>query len=297
MKNFEKIWNNCNPNIKGFIFILLASATFPIMGTIVKYLTLELHPFQLAFFRCFFGLIILIPIILKNEPSKILNTNRLKLHIIRGLFGVGAIMAGFTALSMLPLATAVTLGYTRILFLVPLAILFVGEKPAFLRVILIIIGFLGVILIINPNNDSGITYYAAIIALIGAFFVSCVKLTVKSLTSSESTLTIQLYYGIISSISLLIPCIIFWGSISISNLLLIFLAAICGTIAQMLTIWGLRNSTTTVVMPADYSRLIFAGIYGFFIFNEIPYLNEIIGSIVIIVATMIILLLDQIKKK
>jgi len=274
-----------------------ASATFPIMGTIVKYLTLELHPFQLAFFRCFFGLIIIIPIILKNEPSKILNTNRLKLHIIRGLFGVGAIMAGFTALSMLPLATAVTLGYTRILFLVPLAILFIGEKPTFLRVILIIIGFLGVILIINPNNNSGITYYAAIIALIGAFFVSCVKLTVKSLTASESTLTIQLYYGIISSISLLIPCIIFWGSISLSNLLLIFLAAICGTIAQMLTIWGLRNSTTTVVMPADYSRLIFAGIYGFFIFNEIPYLNEIIGSIVIIVATMIILLLDQIKKK
>ena len=86
------------------------------MGTIVKYLTLELHPFQLAFFRCFFGLIILIPIILKNKPNKILNTNRLKLHIIRGLFGIGAIMAGFTALSMMPLATAVTLGYTRILF-------------------------------------------------------------------------------------------------------------------------------------------------------------------------------------
>ena len=75
------------------------------------------------------------------------------------------------------------------------------------------------------------------------------------------------------------------------------MAAICGTIAQMLTIWGLRNSTTTVVMPADYSRLIFAGIYGFLIFNEIPYLNEIIGSIVIIIATMVILLLDQIKKK
>ena len=79
--------------------------------------------------------------------------------------------------------------------------------------------------------------------------------------------------------------------------MLIFLAAICGTIAQMLTIWGLKNSATTVVMPADYSRLIFAGIYGFIIFNELPYLNEIIGSIVIIIATMIILLLDHIKKK
>ena len=277
MNEFEKIWNKLSPNVKGFIFILMASATFPIMGTIVKYLTLELHPFQLAFFRCFFGLIILIPIILKNKPNKILNTNRLKLHIIRGLFGIGAIMAGFTALSMMPLATAVTLGYTRILFLVPLAIIFVGDKPGFLRILLIICGFLGVILIINPNNDAGITYYSAVIALIGAFFVSCVKLTVKSLTSSEATLTIQLYYGIISSIGLLIPCIIFWNSVTLLNLFLIFLAAICGTIAQMLTIWGLRNSTTTVVMPADYSRLIFAGIYGFLIFNEIPYLNEIIG--------------------
>ena len=131
----------------------------------------------------------------------------------------------------------------------------------------------------------------------GAFFVSCVKLTVKSLTSSESTLTIQLYYGIISSTGLIIPCIIFWNSISLFSLLLILLAAVCGTIGQMLTIWGLKNSTTTVVMPADYSRLIFAGIYGFIIFNELPFLNEIIGSIVIIIATMIILLLDQIKKK
>ena len=53
MNEFEKIWNKLSPNVKGFVFILMASATFPIMGTIVKYLTLELHPFQLAFFRCF----------------------------------------------------------------------------------------------------------------------------------------------------------------------------------------------------------------------------------------------------
>lgn len=297
MYKLKNTWSTFSPNTKGFIFILLASATFPIMGTIIKYLTAELHPFQLAFFRCFFGLLILFPIILKDNLSKILNTDRLKLHVIRGLLGVGAIMAGFTALSMMPLATAVTLGYTRILFLVPLAILFIGEKINFIRIALIILGFLGVILIIDPNNEAGITYYSAIIALTGAFFVSCVKLTIKSLTSTESTLTIQLYYGIISSIALLIPCIIFWSSISLFSLLLIFVAAICGTIAQMLTIWGLKNSTTTVVMPADYSRLIFAGIYGFILFNEVPYLNEIIGSIIIIATTMIILLLDQIKKK
>jgi drug/metabolite transporter (DMT)-like permease len=296
-KNLIYFWNDLSPNVKGFIFIFLASATFPVMGTIVKHLTSELHPFQIAFFRCFFGLIIILPIIVKNNPIKILITEKLPIHLLRGLLGIGAMMAGFTALSMLPLATAVTLGYTRILFLVPLAIIFLGEKPGFIRILLISFGFIGVSIIIDPNNTSAISYYASILALVGAFFVSCVKLVVKSLTASESTLTIQFYYGIISSLGLLIPCCIFWDSINLFQLLLILLAAICGTVAQMLTIWGLKIGTTTVVMPADYTRLIFAGIYGFLIFNEIPYLNEIIGSIVIITTTMIILLLDQIKKK
>ena len=113
-------WNNLSNNIKGFIFILMASATFPIMGTIIKYLTSELHPFQIAFFRCFFGFIIILPLILRQNPINIMKTSRFSLHFLRGLLGIGAMMAGFSALAMMPLASAVTLGFTRILFLVPL---------------------------------------------------------------------------------------------------------------------------------------------------------------------------------
>ncbi len=296
LNKFNSFWEKLSPNIKGFIFILIASATFPIMGTTVKYLTSELHPFQIAFFRCFFGFMIIIPLIIKKNPSKILNTKRYPMHILRGLLGVGAMMAGFTALSMLPLATAVTLGFTRILFLVPLAMLLLGEKPGFLRIFLILLGFLGVIIMIDPSNDNNITYFSASLALLGAFLVSCVKLSVKSLSSSESTLTIQFYYGIISTTALIIPCYLFWTPLNSFQILLMLFAAIVGTIAQMLTIWGLKLGATTVVMPADYTRLIFAGIYGFILFNEIPYLNEIIGSFVIIITTMIILYLDNIKK-
>ena len=142
IKKFNSFWERLSPNVKGFIFILLASATFPIMGTTVKYLTSELHPFQIAFFRCIFGFMIIIPLIIRNNPSKIFNTKRYPMHLLRGLLGVGAMMAGFTALSMLPLATAVTLGFTRILFLVPLAILLLGEKPGYVRILLILVGFL-----------------------------------------------------------------------------------------------------------------------------------------------------------
>jgi len=74
-------------------------------------------------------------------------------------------------------------------------------------------------------------------------------------------------------------------------------SSICGTIAQMLTIWGLRLGAATVVMPADYSRLIFAIIYGYIIFCEIPLINEIVGAIVIIISTLIIILLPKISNK
>ena len=296
-KLFYNYWNNLNNNIRGFIFILLASATFPIMGTIIKYLTIELHPFQIAFFRCFFGFLIILPLILKNKPHRIIKTNRFSLHLLRGLLGIGAMMAGFSALAMMPLASAVTLGFTRILFLVPLAIIFLGEKPGFYRIVLTFIGFIGVFIIIDPENAENVTIFAGSIALLGAFFVSCVKLTVKSLSSNQSTLTIQFYYGVIASIGLLIPSLIFWSDINIIQMFLILIAAICGTIAQMLTIWGLRLGAATVVMPADYSRLIFAIIYGYIIFFEIPLINEMIGAIIIVISTLILILLPKISKK
>ena len=289
IKKIFTIWAKSPNNVKGFIFILAASASFPLMGTIVKHLTEDLHPLQIAFFRCFFGLLIIMPLFINKKPKELIFTKRLPMHLIRGVLGIGAISAGFYALSMMPLASAVTLGFTRILFLVPLAIIALGEKPGYVRIILTLIGFIGVAIMIDPSNDKGVTIIAAIIALIGAFFVSAVKLSVKSLSSTEATLTIQFYYGVISSLGLVIPAYLFWYPIELKHIFLILVGALFGTLGQMLTIWGLRLGTTTVVMPADYSRLIFAGIYGYFLFFEIPRFNEILGALIIIFSTIIIL--------
>ena len=122
------------------------------MGTIIKYLTIELHPFQIAFFRCFFGFLIILPLILKNKPHRIIKTNRFSLHLLRGLLGYRCHDGHFSALAMMPLASAC---YVRIYKnIISCAIsnnIFRRKNSGFYRIVLTFIGFIGVFIIIDPE--------------------------------------------------------------------------------------------------------------------------------------------------
>ncbi len=273
-------------NIKGSLYILLAAATFPAMGALVKLISYELHPFVIAFFRSFFGLVLILPLILK-ENTNILKTNKLYIHLIRGILGVGAMLTGFYALSILPLASAISIGYTRVLFLIPLAVIILGEKVTILRVAATFIGFLGVLIIVGFEKIE-LPIFAVFLALISAFLIAAIKLTIKYLSSTESTLTIQIWFGIISTIGTVLPAILVWETPSNKNFLLLFCIGALGLIAQILTIKGLRIGQATVVMPVDYSRLIFASTYGLILFGEIPTWNTLIGAFFIIITCIYI---------
>ena len=273
-------------NIKGSLFILLAAATFPAMGALIKLISYELHPFVIAFFRSFFGFIIILPLIL-TQNSNILKTKKLFVHLLRGALGVGAMLAGFYALSILPLASAISIGYTRVLFLIPLAVIFLSEKVTLPRVGATLIGFLGVIIIVGLDEIE-LPIFAVCLSLFSAFLVAGIKLTVKYLSQTESTLTIQIWFGIVSSLGTFVPAVLVWQTPSTKNMVLLFIIGTLGLIAQMLTIKGLRIGQATVVMPIDYSRLIFASAYGFILFGELPTWNTLIGALFIIVTCIYI---------
>ena len=111
---------------------------------------------------------------------------------------------------------------------------------------------------------------------------------IKYLSSTESTLTIQIWFGIISTIGTVLPAILVWETPSNKNFLLLFCIGALGLIAQILTIKGLRIGQATVVMPVDYSRLIFASTYGLILFGEIPTWNTLIGAFFIIITCIYI---------
>ncbi len=272
-------------NAKGSLFILCAAATFPVMGALVKLLSGNIHPFEIAFFRCLFGAMVLLPFLVRNPRAMI--THRPGMHLLRGAIGIAAMLLGFTALSLLPLAEVTTLGFTRVLFLIPLAVLLLGDEVDAPRWIATAVGFGGIVLMVGPTGSEATTLGVAL-ALASSLLVAGVKLTVKMLTETEGTLAIQAWFGAISTTVALVPAFLVWRTPDVWELLLLLAVGVAGTLGQVFTVLGLRGSQATAVMPVDYTRLIFATIYGFFLFGDLPTVWTIAGAIVIAFATLYI---------
>ncbi len=271
-------------------FILCSAATFPVMGALVKFLSTDFHPLQLAFFRCLFGGVVLVPFFLRRPAAVI--TARPRLHILRSALGVVSMWTGFTALSLLPLAEAVTLGFTRILFLIPLAVLILGDRVDLPRWTATLIGFGGIILMVNPSG-ADLPAAGVALALGSALIIAGVKLTVKALAETEATLTIQLWFAGLSTLATLLPALIVWHWPEPLELLLLLAIGGAGTLGQVFTVIGLRGVQPSAVMPVDYTRLIFATFYGFLLFGQLPGAATIAGAGIIVAATLYIVRRDE----
>ncbi len=272
-------------NTRGSLFILCSAATFPVMGALVKFLSNDFHPLELAFFRCLFGGVVLIPFFVRR-PTAIM-TSRRGIHLFRGILGVISMWTGFTALALLPLAEAVTLGFTRVLFLIPLAVLILGDRVDLPRWIATIVGFGGIVLMVNPSTTD-LPAAGVALSLGSALIIAGVKLTVKALTETEGTLTIQLWFAGFSTLATFVPALYVWRWPEPHEFLLLLAIGAAGTLGQVFTVLGLRGVQASVVMPVDYTRLIFATFYGFLLFGHLPGAATIAGAGVIVVATLYI---------
>ena len=155
----------------------------------------------MAFFRALFGLLAVLPFFLRFGLA-LVRTQRLGMHLVRSLCGACAMLCGFYAITHLPLADAVSISYARALFLIPLAVLFLGEVVRLRRWTATAIGFVGVIVMMRPGGDIELATW---VAVIGAFLVAVVTIMIKNLSTTERPETLLLYFGVIPSLVALGP--------------------------------------------------------------------------------------------
>lgn len=279
-------WRALSPNAQGVLWALLATIFMSNMAVIAKYLGNELNSFEVAFFRAFFGWIAILPFVWRAGAAS-LKTNRKTLHTLRGLFGSVAMMAGFFALTHLPLAMATSLSFARPLFMIVLAILFLGEVVRARRWTATVVGLVGVLVVVRP---TGSIEPAALVSIFSAFMVASVMVITKLMAPTERPATVIFYASIFASVLTLIPALIVWETPSLSQFGLFVVMGAIGTLGSNCMIRAISAGEATVVAPVEYVRIIFAAILGFLVFSEVPDAFVGLGAAIIVGSTLYITL-------
>ena len=274
--------------------MFISVCAFSIMDLIVKWS--ENYPVgEVLFFRGFCGLIPLFFLIPKERYFNFYKTNRPFLHFKRCAAGLFAIVAIFIALRELPLATVVSITFASPIFTTIFSIFLLSEKVGLYRWLAVLVGFIGIIVISEPGFSSmNIYYFYPIIFCLG---LSYVAIAIKQLSVSEPVWLISFYFSISIMILSFFTIPVGWLLPSIKDLFLLCLLGILGGLANLWLTQSYKFSDVSLVTPLKYLALVFAIIFGYLIWDEIPTLRTLIGSLLVIISSVIIFRREIYHKK
>ena len=272
--------------LRGALWMVFSCACFSVMMAMVRAATVEMDPIQVAFFRNLFGLMWMLPWVLRVGFAG-LRTRRLGLHVFRSVAGTGAMFSFFTAISVIPLAEVTALTFTVPLFTTIGAALLLGETVRARRWSATAVGFLGTLIVLRPGVEA--LSPAAMLALLAAALIAVAMLTMKALSRTESPNAIVVYMGLLMTPLSFPPALFVWQTPTDPTTWLLLLAiGLAATGGQIGLTHAFAAADASAVLPVDFIRLVFASVLGFVLFDEVPDGWTWVGAAVIISATVYI---------
>ena len=271
------------PPTRGMLLLLGATIGFASMHAVIRIASSEQHPFEVAFFRNLFGLVFIAPFLLRHGFGA-LRTRKLPLHAARGAVHVSAMLMFFLAVPITPLGTVAALSFTAPLFVTVGAVLLLGEAVRVRRIVALIAGFAGALVIIRPGMaalDPG-----SLLVLGSSAVWAAALILIKLLSRTESSLTMTAYMAVFLTPLSSIAAAFVWQWPTLEDLGWFALMGSVGTLGHLCLGQAFREADATVVLPVDFLRLIWSSLYGYLLFNEIPVLYVWIGGVVIFASTL-----------
>ncbi|MCP4768311.1 MAG: DMT family transporter [Gammaproteobacteria bacterium] len=282
-------------NLKGVLWALLATALFAITAAMAKVAVNEYHVLQILFFRQIVVFLSCLPAIAKSFPGS-LKTRHPQMHAARLVGAFVALSCGIWAVAVLPLTTAITLGFAQVFFVALLALIFLSEPVGKHRIGAVVAGFVGVVIVMRPGVD-GIVDVHALIPILAALGAGIAVISVRKLSQTESTQTLLVYQSLFVGVLAGVPLFWFWKTPDLEGTLFLLATGLVATAGQWVGVKALRLGEASVVGNVQYMQLIYAAILGFFLFGEIPDSYTIIGAVIIIGSSVYILHREALLKK
>lgn len=274
-------------NARGAIMVSIGALTLVLMSSTVKEVGQTLHSFEIVFFRCLIGFLLVLPVLVRRGSLDAMRTQRPVLHMIRSMIGMSAMFCGFYAFTHMPLADATALLFSRPLFMIVLACLLLGEVVGWRRGLATLVGFGGILIMTRPFGEG--FEPVALVAAAGALFAAGVVVAIKKLSRTEKVMTIMFYYTLWTTVLSAIPAALVWRTPTLVEGGLLLVIGILGVLGQTAMTQGFKMGDATVVVPFDYLRLVYAGLFGLALFSEVPTLVSVIGALVIVASSFYIL--------
>ena len=274
--------------------MFISVCAFSLMDVIVKWS--DDYPVgQVLFFRGFCGIIPILFLIPKERYFDFYKTQRLALHTKRCLAGLIAIVSIFVALRNLPLATVVSISFASPIFTTIFSIFLLNEKVGFYRWLAVFVGFIGIIIISEPGFSSLNIYY--IYPIIFCLGLSYVAIAIRKLSSTEPVWLISFFFSFSILILSFFSLYQKWIMPSFIDLILLSSIGILGGIANLWLSQSYKYSEVSLVSPLKYLALVFAILFGYLVWDEIPTIKTLMGALLVILSSFIIFRREMSLKK
>lgn len=253
-------------------------------GIIVRILSSDIHPFLIVFYRSIFGLIIIIPIFLK-ERDVFISSYRY-LHLFRAFLKILALTSFFLAFKSVSLSDVVSISFITPLLIILGSIMFLKETPTKKHIIFSFIGFIGILIILKPGFSSipDALYWA----LIGAILSACIQLILKKMSNKDKPNTLTVWNLLCTVPLAFIPALFFWTTLSLEMFILLTIQGLIGVLNMLFITKAMSMVDISYLAPYDFLRLPIISIFAFMMFDEIPSASTLLGALIIFLSGFLI---------
>lgn len=270
-------------NVRGAIWILMAAMFFSVVVALIKMIGLRLPVFEILMVRQAVMFVATLPVIFRNFPDALI-TKKPWHHAGRVCCALVAMFAGFTAVVHLPLADVTALGFAKGFFITIFAIVFLKEIVGIRRWSAIVIGFAGVLIMLNPGTGEVNIY--GVLAIVGAAAAGLVMILIRYLSRFDQPMTILTYQTIFVGLLAAPVALYQWVWPTPREALILLAIGLVSLLGQMCNIRAFAAGEATAIATLDYTRLLWAAIIGFIVFSETPSATTLFGAAIIIGASI-----------
>jgi len=270
----------------GLLLMVLATILFASMHSMVRYAGGDLHPFVLVFFRNFFSLLVVIPLIMRVGRGA-LKSSHYSLLFLRGVIGITAMLSWFYGLVHVPITEATTLSFTAAIFTVLSAIIFLGERVHFRRWAAIGCGFIGVLVVLRPNTDN--FNPVMLMILFSAMFWALSITLIKYMSKTDTPTSLVAWMSIILTVLSFPFALYYWQWPVGEQWLWLMAIGVLGSLGHLCMVRALALADITAVMSIDFFRLVWSALIGVYFFGDQMRLATWVGAAIIFASGLYII--------